>query len=114
MPAIPRLLLDQLEPNLDFYGAMVRDGGFSRDALRVTWILIYQHMNGATGRCDPAIATLAEELGLDDANVRRAIRELETSGWWIVGRNEGMAGRGGRTNTYRPNTAIAYSHAMRK
>jgi Helix-turn-helix domain len=88
---------------LEFYAAMGRAGNFSAAALLVAFNLLYRHLNGRTGRCDPARATLAGETGLDERSIRRAIRELEESGWWIVGRNEGTAGRGGRTNTYRPN-----------
>lgn len=88
---------------LDFYEAMMDAGNFTRAALHVAYKLLYRHMNGTTGRCDPARATLVEETGLSEESVKRAIRELEESGWWIVGRNEGTAGPGGRTNTYRPN-----------
>lgn len=88
---------------LDFYAAMVRANIFTASALAVAFVLLYRHMNGNTGRCDPARAMLASETGLSRASVIRAIAELEQSGWWSVGRNEGTAGRGGRPNTYRPN-----------
>jgi hypothetical protein len=86
---------------LDFFAEIGRVGNFSRAALLVAFNLLYRHMNGTTGRCDPAIATLAEETGLQERSVKRAIRELEQSGWWhVVGRSG--AGRG-HTNSYRPN-----------
>jgi hypothetical protein len=87
---------------LEFFAEMGRAGDFSAAALLVAFNLLYRHMNGTTGRCDPARATLAEETALSEASVKRAIRELEQSGWWhIVGRSRG-AGRG-HTNSYRPN-----------
>jgi hypothetical protein len=88
---------------LDFYAEMIRSRRFSSGARDVAYVLLYRHMNGTTGRCDPARATLAEETGLDERCIRRALAELEKSGWWTVGRNEGTAGRGGRPNIYRPN-----------
>jgi hypothetical protein len=88
---------------IEFLCEMGRVGNFSAAALLVALNLLYRHLNGTTGRCDPAIATLAEETGLQERSVKRAIAELQESGWWIVGRNEGTAGRGGRPNTYRPN-----------
>jgi hypothetical protein len=86
---------------LDFFAEMGRVGNFSGAALLVAFNLLYRHMNGTTGRCDPAIATLAEETGLQERSVQRAIRELEQSGWWHVAGRSG-AGRG-HTNSYRPN-----------
>lgn len=88
---------------MEFFEAMMDAGTFSRAAERVAFKLLFKHLNGSTGRCDPAIATLVKETGLSERSVVRAIGELEETGWWIVGRNEGTAGRGGRPNTYRPN-----------
>jgi hypothetical protein len=87
----------------DFLTAMWSANIFSRAALGVAHFLLCRHMNGTTGRCDPAISRLAKETGMSEGAVKRAIRELNESGWWIIGRNEGTEGRGGRTNTYRPN-----------
>ena len=61
---------------LEFYAAMGRAGNFSAAALLVAFNLLYRHLNGRTGRCDPARATLAGETGLDERSIRRAIREL--------------------------------------
>src|ERR1700738_4672448 len=90
-----------LMARLDFFAAMGRAGNFSGAALLVAFNLLYRHMNGTTGRCDPPIARLAEETGLQERSVKRAIRELEQSGWWHVVGHSG-AGRG-HTNSYRPN-----------
>jgi hypothetical protein len=92
-----------LMARLDFFAEMGRAGNFTRAALLVAFNLLYRHMNGTTGRCDPAIGRLAEETGLNQRSVKRAIRELEESSWWSVGRNQGTPGPGGRPNAYRPN-----------
>jgi hypothetical protein len=61
---------------LDFYAAMVRSNAFTRSALAVAFILLYRRMNGRTGRCDPSIATLAEETGFPERSVREPLSEL--------------------------------------
>jgi len=86
---------------LDFYIDMVRSRQFGPAARDVAIVLLYRQMNGRTGRCYPAIATLMEETSLDRRSVQRAIIELKKSGWWQVdGRGRG-AGRG-HANSYRP------------
>lgn len=93
-----------LKERLDFYAAMVRSNTFSRSALAVAFILLYRFMNGRTGRCDPAIARLAEETGLAERSVKRAVAELRKSKWWLT-RREGE-GRGD-TNNYVPQLEMA-------
>jgi len=83
---------------MEFYGAMVKGNGLSRGALAVAFILLYGHLNGRTGRCDPSIPTLADETGLTTRGVQKAIAELVRSGWWQVVRGGGR----GRTNAYVP------------
>ena len=87
---------------LDFYAAMMSDGGFSRAALKIAYFLLYRHMNGTTRPCDPAIATLVEETGVSRRGVISAIHELEQSGWWQVIGGRSGAGRG-NANSYQPN-----------
>jgi helix-turn-helix protein len=89
-----------LKERLDFYNAMVKSNTFSRGALAVAFILLYRFMNGRTGRCDPSIAKLAEETGLAERSVKRALRELKESEGWLIGQ-EGAKGRGYR-NSYVP------------
>jgi hypothetical protein len=91
---------------IDFYLEMVSVNIFSPIARDVAVFLLCRHMNGSTGRCDPSIATLAQETGKSTRNVKRAIDELEQSGWWHVGRGAGTRGNGGRTNTYQPNFSV--------
>jgi hypothetical protein len=85
---------------LDFYAAMVRSNAFTRSALTVAFILLYRCQNGRTGRCNPSIAVLAQETGLPERSVTRALRELRESKWWLI-RRGGEKGRGD-TNNYAP------------
>ena len=88
-----------LTERMDFYTAMVKSNTFTRSALAVAFILLYRRMNGRTGRCNPSIARLAEETGLAERSVKRAVAELRKSKWWLT-RREGE-GRGD-TNNYVP------------
>jgi hypothetical protein len=90
-----------LKVRMDFFAEMLRAGDFSRAALSIAFVLLYSHLNGRTGRCDPSISTLAAETGLTMRGVNKAINEIKRSGWWRIGR-EGAAARGGRTNSYAP------------
>lgn len=83
---------------MEFYAAMLKTNSFGRGALAIAFVLLYRHLNGRTGRCDPAIKTLAEETGLTTRGVQKAIPELEQGGWWNVVRGGGC----GRTNAYAP------------
>ena len=96
---------NSLVARINFFRETGRAGNFSGAALLVTFNLLFTHLNGRTGRCDPAIARLAEETGLTPRSVKRAIRELEESGWWIIGHRKGAIRFGGRSNTYVPNFA---------
>jgi hypothetical protein len=89
-----------LTERMDFYTAMVKSNTFTRSALAIAFILLYRRMNGRTGRCNPSIARLAEETGLAERSVKRAVRELRKSKWWLI-RREGDKGRGD-TNNYVP------------
>jgi hypothetical protein len=54
------------------------------------------HLNVETGRCDPAMGTLAEEVGMHRASAFRAVAALAAQGWIEV------AGTKGRhTNSFR-------------
>jgi hypothetical protein len=90
--------MSDLVQRMGFYSEMVRTNTFTRSALAVAFCLLYRHLNGRTGRCDPAIETLAEETGRTARGVQKAIAELERSGWWHVVRGGGR----GRTNAYLP------------
>lgn len=74
-----------------------------RPAARLVAARLVEHFNLDTGRCDPAVGTLAAASGLDPRSVRRAIVELETAR--LVARDI-HRGRN-YSNAYRPNL-----HAM--
>jgi len=83
---------------MEFYAEMVKAKAFTRSALAVAFCLLYRHLNGQTGRCDPAIETLAKETRLTTRGIQKAVAELEKSGWWHVVRGGGR----GRTSAYAP------------
>jgi hypothetical protein len=45
-----------LMARLDFFAEMVSAKIFTRTALAVAYTLLYRHLNGRTGRCDPSMA----------------------------------------------------------
>jgi hypothetical protein len=64
-------------------------------------IALYIHMQ--TGRCNPACATIARDLGgIAERTVQRAIKTLEQHGWIRVERTSGgrQDGRRGNTNDF--------------
>jgi hypothetical protein len=90
---------------MEFFAEMLKATPLSRSALKVAFALLYRHLNGHSGRCDPSIPTLANETGLTIRSVNSAIDELRRSGWWRISR-EGSPGRGGRTNAYAPKLEV--------
>ena len=87
-----------LTDRLNFYAAMLKANTFTPSALAVAFVLLYRHLNGRTGRCDPSAATLACEAGLTIRGVEKAIAELRKSGWWRIDQGCGR----GHTNSYTP------------
>jgi hypothetical protein len=83
---------------MDFYYTMVESGSFTRSALSIGFVLLFRHMNGHTGPCDPSTATLADETSLTVRGVEKAIAELRASGWWEIKQGRGR----GCTNSYAP------------
>lgn len=92
---------NRLIARMEFFAEMSRGNDFNAAALRVAFVLLYRHMNGTTGRCNPSIAVLVQETGLSERGLRYALRELEQSGWWQIVGGSG-AGRG-HTSSYQPN-----------
>jgi hypothetical protein len=90
-----------LMARMSFYQEMLKRKEFSPGALAIAFVLLYRHLNGRTGRCDPSISTLANGTGLTKRTVYSAVNELRKSEWWQVAR-AGETGRGGRTNLYTP------------
>jgi hypothetical protein len=95
-------MIADLVTRMDFYADMLKANTFTRSALAVAFCLLYRHLNGRTGRCDPSISTLADKTGLTKRSVNSAVDELRKSGWWRVANGEGATVRGGRTNSYAP------------
>jgi hypothetical protein len=79
--------------------AVAADSGLSQPR-RLIAVRLALHFIEKTGRCEPAIETLAHEVGMDRASVFRAIDALAERGWLEV---EGSKGR--HRNNYRLVTA---------
>jgi Helix-turn-helix domain len=62
------------------------------DTMFRTAMALTLHFNCKTGQCNPRRETLAEEIGLSERQVGRAIADLEAAGWL-------MRKRGGRDDT---------------
>lgn len=71
--------------------------GLSVHAMRL-FLLLVDHVNARTGRCDPGHAGLARRMGVSDRTVRRASAELVARGVMSIGLHAG----GGHRNAYRP------------
>ncbi|MGM4870678.1 helix-turn-helix domain-containing protein [Bradyrhizobium sp. 956_D2_N1_5] len=44
-------------------------------------VMLMLHFNGKTGQCNPGYELLAEEIGVSERQLMRAIKELEGAGW---------------------------------
>jgi hypothetical protein len=58
-------------------------------AEKIALIRLAHHINFKTGRCDPAAATLAKEVGTDERRVRRTLAGLERAGLIRIDRTRG-------------------------
>jgi hypothetical protein len=87
-----------LMQRMEFFAMMLKVNTFSGSALAVAFLLLYRHLNGRTGRCNPSIPVLANETGLTSRGVQKAVAELRNSGWWQVTQGVGR----GHTNSYAP------------
>ena len=76
--------------------AMALDRGLTECALRVGIVLVHVHYNHETGRLDPSIERLHDELGYSQRSIIDATKLLEERGWFQVTR------RPNKTNSYTP------------
>jgi hypothetical protein len=58
-------------------------------AEKIALIRLAYHVNFKTGRCDPAAATLAKELGTHERRMRRTLAALERAGLLAIDRTHG-------------------------
>ncbi len=80
-----------------FYDAMIRAGGLSALQMRVAWRLI-DRTNRETGDAWPSYELLADELGVNERSVKRAIKGLIEAPWFEASHGGGR----GNSNHYRP------------
>jgi len=71
----------------------VIDHGPQQRTERLLLMVIAEHANEQTGRCDPSIDLLADECRMKPRSVYRVLRRLEQGGWLVT-----VSG-GGRHNT---------------
>lgn len=91
------MVVTPLEKLLAFK-ALVIAKGLSVSERRVAAALV-DHFNGVSGRCDPSIDCLAEELDIDRRTVLRSVRKLNRLEIIFKDRHQGRH----RTNSYEPN-----------
>jgi hypothetical protein len=68
------LAMTDLVRRMEFYAEMLKAKTFTPSALALAFFLLYRHLNGRTGRCDPSIATLAAETALTLRSVKNGAR----------------------------------------
>ncbi|MBP1852503.1 helix-turn-helix domain-containing protein [Rhizobium halophytocola] len=88
------------------------DKDLSDSARSVALYIITTHLNGHTEKAWPSYQTIADATGKSVKTIQRAIRELETSGWFGIRRGNGI----GHNTEYRPSAAtiLRASHAREK
>ncbi|MCB2051631.1 MAG: helix-turn-helix domain-containing protein [Novosphingobium sp.] len=64
----------------DFYDLAIADRSLSTNAKVVLWALL-KRCNPATRQCNPSAATVAAQVGQSERTVKRALRELQETGW---------------------------------
>jgi DNA-binding transcriptional MocR family regulator len=70
---------------------------------KLVLIALANRHNQETGRCDPSIDTIAEDMALSERSVRSAIRELEKEGLISTTHRVRRTGRGKKNLTNRYN-----------
>lgn len=72
--------------------------------------------NQETGRCDPSVKTISEDLMISERAVRDALRELEARDLIETVHRKARTGRGqkNRTNRYRLKTGAKSAGGMRQ
>jgi DNA-binding transcriptional regulator YhcF (GntR family) len=74
------------------------DKDLSDNARSVALYIVTTHLNGHTEKAWPSYQTIADATGKSVKTIQRAIRELETSGWFEIRRGNGI----GHNTEYRP------------
>lgn len=88
--------------------ALAAASDLSAMALRLTLRLCVS-FNCKTGRCDPGYPKLAEDMGISERTVFRAIAELEAGGWVSVDRTVGDNTRNAQINLLIPGAGATRS-----
>ena len=87
---------------MEFFSRIVKDSRLTRGDVTVAFVLLYRHYNADTGRCDPALSTIAEGAALKRRHTANSVRHLEDLGYFRVDIRGGTVGKFGPTNAYVP------------
>lgn len=88
------------EIKLQWLQLLSRDHDLGDCAKSVALYIVTTHMNGHTEKAWPSFQTIADAMGKSVKTIQRAVRELETGGWFEVRRGNGV----GHNTEYRPST----------
>ena len=91
-----------LMTRMEFLSRIVRDARVTRGDVAVAFVLLYRHYNADTGRCDPALSTIADGAALERRHAVNSVRHLEELGYFRVDVRGGTIGKFGPTNAYLP------------
>lgn len=89
------------EVKLQWLQLLSCDAELSDGAKCVALYIVTTHLNGHTEKAWPSYQTLAAATAKSVKTIQRAIRELETQGWFEVQRGNGV----GHNTEYRPSAA---------
>lgn len=89
------------EVKLQWLQQLSCDKDLSDNARSVALYIVTTHLNGHTEKAWPSYQTIADATGKSVKTIQRAIRELETNGWFEIRRGNGI----GHNTEYRPSAA---------
>ncbi len=100
------------EVKLQWLQQLSCDIDLSDSAKCVALYIVTTHLNGHTEKAWPSYQTIADATGKSVKTIQRAVRELESKGWFEVQRGNGV----GHNTEYRPSAAsiISASEAREK
>lgn len=87
---------------MEFYQRIMRESDYKAGTLKVAFALLFTFYNSRTGRCDPGRKRLGQEAGVGHGQVKLAVGQLRTGGWFEALVGQGAVTQFGRTTAYRP------------
>lgn len=93
---------------IQFIHLMTLDDALSDAAFRVACYLLVSHADHVTGECHPSQKTIAEALSRSPKSIKRALKVIETSGYFNISPGKYI----GHSSRYKPTNAMM-KHAVR-